>query len=441
MSDSRLERPLENTLEPVLDEARKQAIGRRVRAARQERRRRVRPGSLALAGTLAALVLALVWRFTTTRAGPVGLSDGTPLPQQVTATEQPATWNLSDGSVVTLRPHSSAEVITNRADSITMLVRRGEARFEVNPRASRRWFIEAGLLTVEVVGTVLSVERSPAGVAVRVERGVVAVRSELLHDRIQRLEAGQSTFVPAPEQDRGSGKGEGPGVAHVTDGPTIPQPPGGKPSPAAPPQRRPLDSPRPPLAPPSEPSMGATPPGPVREPAPIVAAPPLPEAVPAADVWKQALARGDFAGAWAAMQRSGLDKAMGEATSEELFALADAARGSAHPKEAARVLEFMLARGALSESATASAAFTLGRIELDELGHPWVAAAHFARAAQYAPIAEEALLRRAQALWLANQDDEARAVASLVVKRYPQGVQTARLKGWLEGTTDAPWRR
>jgi transmembrane sensor len=54
------------------------------------------------------------------------------------------------------------------------------------------------LATVEVIGTRFSVTRTPLGVDIAVEHGVVLVRSESIRDRVQRLSAGQHLFVSAP---------------------------------------------------------------------------------------------------------------------------------------------------------------------------------------------------------------------------------------------------
>ena len=66
--------------------------------------------------------------------------------------------------------------------------RRGGVRFEVEPDGPRRWTIETGLATVEVVGTVFEVERAPGAVDVRVERGVVVVRGERVPTIMREVE-------------------------------------------------------------------------------------------------------------------------------------------------------------------------------------------------------------------------------------------------------------
>ena len=59
----------------------------------------------------------------------------------------------------------------------------------------RRWQIECGLATVEVVGTHFDVERSPGRLRVAVARGQVLVRGERVPDRVRRLAAGEALEV------------------------------------------------------------------------------------------------------------------------------------------------------------------------------------------------------------------------------------------------------
>ncbi|MCC6872808.1 MAG: FecR domain-containing protein [Sandaracinaceae bacterium] len=105
--------------------------------------------------------------------------------------------SLSDRSRIAVAPGARLEVLQNDGEHFGLLLRHGRARFEVEPGGPRRWVIEAGLATVEVIGTVFVVEREERGVRVGVERGVVLVRGERVPDRVQRLTRGQSLFVEA----------------------------------------------------------------------------------------------------------------------------------------------------------------------------------------------------------------------------------------------------
>jgi transmembrane sensor len=79
------------------------------------------------------------------------------------------------------------------------LLEEGKAAFQVVPGGSRQWIVEAGALSVEVVGTRFSVERTPTQVRVEVERGTVLDRSAFLEPGVTRLEAGGRVDVAVPQ--------------------------------------------------------------------------------------------------------------------------------------------------------------------------------------------------------------------------------------------------
>jgi transmembrane sensor len=81
---------------------------------------------------------------------------------------------------------------------VVLQLQRGAARFSMPPSAGRRWVIEAGLATVEVVGTVFEVTREAHRVSVDVSRGVVLVRSAHLPDGVARVNAGSSLNIDEP---------------------------------------------------------------------------------------------------------------------------------------------------------------------------------------------------------------------------------------------------
>ena len=81
--------------------------------------------------------------------------------------------------------------------------KRGAASFEVRPGGPRRWQIECGLATVEVVGTRFTCARGADRLHIGVEHGVVLVRGERVPNRVRRLAAGESLDV----LDRATGGG------------------------------------------------------------------------------------------------------------------------------------------------------------------------------------------------------------------------------------------
>jgi transmembrane sensor len=104
----------------------------------------------------------------------------------------PAQVAFADGSSIEALPGARIEGLAATGNQFVVLVRRGRARFSVTPGGPRHWLIETKSARVEVVGTVLSVENGDDFVEVRVDEGVVLVRSPLLSDGVQRIQAGQS---------------------------------------------------------------------------------------------------------------------------------------------------------------------------------------------------------------------------------------------------------
>jgi transmembrane sensor len=115
---------------------------------------------------------------------------------------------------------------------------------------------------------------------------------------------------------------------------------------------------------------------------------------------------------------------------------ADAARLSGHPSNAVRYLESVVDRHARSPVAPL-AAFTLGRVYLDQLGQPSQAAAAFERARKLSPhgsLAQDALAREVEALSKGGNAQKAYQRALEYLKRYPSGqrLRAVQLYGGLE---------
>ena len=105
----------------------------------------------------------------------------------------------------------------------------------------------------------------------------------------------------------------------------------------------------------------------------------------------------------------------------DLLLAADAARLSGHPSEAVPYLERVL-RGHASDPRARLAAFTLGRVLLDELGRPREAVDAFAFArSSGGPLAEDALARQVEAVSRAGDVTRSRELARLYQRLYPNG--------------------
>jgi transmembrane sensor len=139
----------------------------------------------------------------------------------------------------------------------------------------------------------------------------------------------------------------------------------------------------------------------------------------AASSWRPLAERGQYEEARRALRKAG-PTAVRDDTADLLLA-ADAARLSGHPAEAVPYLERVL-RGHGRDPRAGLAAFTLGRVLLDELGRPSEAVDAFALArSSGGPLAEDALAREVEALSRAGDVTRSRDQALLYRRLYPNG--------------------
>ncbi len=110
-------------------------------------------------------------------------------------------------------------------------------------------------------------------------------------------------------------------------------------------------------------------------------------------------------------------------SAEELMLAADAARLSNHPEQALGYLR-RVTREHGTDSRAPLAAFTLGRVLLSQLSRPGEAADAFALARRLRPgggLAEDALVREAEASAAAGASGRATSLARQYLERYPAG--------------------
>jgi transmembrane sensor len=118
------------------------------------------------------------------------------------------------------------------------------------------------------------------------------------------------------------------------------------------------------------------------------------------------------------------------ATVQELLTESDAARSRGDPARGAELLRRILSEHA-GDPRAPLAAFTLGRVLLNELGKPREAAAAFHEVIVKAPrsqFAEDALAREVDAWQAASETARARALAKAYLERFPEGRHAARMK-------------
>lgn len=342
-------------------------------------RSRVFLWSAATALGVAGLVLFLVGR----RAdGPLRLADG----QALVAVDAPAgglSLPLSDGSRIELGGGARLEPFESSGTSFVAVLAKGSAAFDVRPGGPRRWRIECGLATVEVLGTRFSCERTPGKLRVGVQRGVVLVSGERVPDRVRRLAALEALEVLGPAANTET-------VAPVRADPAV------APGPANAPEL-------------------------LQPPAPAFRAPGRRGPVPGA--WRDLARGGRHAEAFAALGQEGVRREVKRVGVADLFALADVARLSGHPAEAERPLQRILNEFA-SDPQASLAAFALGRLELDSLGRPHKAAAALNRALALGipqGLREDVRARLVEAYLQAGDREAARNAADAYHREFPNG--------------------
>lgn len=139
----------------------------------------------------------------------------------------------------------------------------------------------------------------------------------------------------------------------------------------------------------------------------------------ATPAWRILAEKGEYREAYDVLRQKGEASVRDE--THDLLLAADTARLSGHPSEALPYLRLVLARHG-GDPRSPLAAFTLGRVLLDELGRPAEAAGAFARArAPHGPLAEDALAREIEAWARAGNAKRAHALAIEYRRGYPQG--------------------
>jgi transmembrane sensor len=251
----------------------------------------------------------------------------------------------------------------------------GSARFVVTHSPSRTFDVRSGDVRVRVLGTTFSVQKLANGRArVVVERGRVEVA---WMGGASVLKAGQDGVFPPP-----AGL-----VAAPDEPPAETAPPGGHGSDAE------ADS----------------------------------QGEPIAQGWRYYALRGEYHKAYAALGR-GADAVREDPA--DLMLAADVARLSSHPEQAVAPLRKVCDRFPRDRRAPV-AAFTLGRVLLDDLGRAAEAADAFHRARSLwpsGPLVEDALAREVEAWGRAGRAERARTAAELYLQRHPAGRHAADMR-------------
>lgn len=394
------------------------------RASARQRRRALARGVASAAA--AAAVITIAWMGWSHPSGSPGV--GAPVASPSHAREASGVLRFADGSVATPLDGSSELVVSAVTEGeIAVEVVRGGGRFEVTPGLPRRFRVRAGTVLVGVLGTVFTVRREGEGASVEVERGRVQVRWEPAGEAI--LESGESGAFPRRD-DRGETGARADTHADTRADTRADTDVGAE---AAEPEAEVQLAPDTPAS--IEVSSGPT----SRRERPGSSA-----RVARAEIVEReepALAASEPPRGWRALADQGrFDEGYGLLLAdpavlrsddlEVLMQAADVARLSGHPGESLAYLRRALEVGAADPRAP-MAAFTLGRVLLQELGRPAEAAAAFARCRELAPqgsLASDALAREVESWYRAGDTERARERALEYLRLHPRGLRASAVR-------------
>jgi len=359
------------------DAARTERLLGRVQA-RLDRRKRAWGGAIA-AGALVSVMGAGVVAYRRGHA-PWSASSfkGPASTDPASLVASPNAITLRDRSEIVFDPaKSDIRIVEETPSHVRVEVVRGSGRYTVVPNPDRTFEVRSGAVTVTVVGTEFLVDQRAEGTWVEVFRGKVRVAWGVDQAIVGEGESG--IFPRSPSA-------------------------GWEPD-------RPLTSPSAAEAP-------------IVEPDELL--PPSAHAPKEKQAYRSRVARHDYRGAYAVLARH---PTLAGDTVEELLVAADVARLSDHPSEALPYLQRVIREHPHDERAPL-AAFTLGRT-LSGLGRTQEAMAMFGRVRSnwpQSPLAEDALLRQAEASSQMGDLAAARRMAVEYDRDYPNGRRRSEVR-------------
>jgi TolA-binding protein len=365
------------------------------------------PRRVFLAGALAAAAVALV-------ALPVRrLGDGaSPAPAPLGYQVEGGTVRFADGTRVELASDARGRLTSVDQHGARFAIEHGAAEVHVTPRPDARWLFDAGPFLITVRGTVFRAawNEVESQLDLRMEKGLVSVTGPVTGGPIA-VRGGQHLTVTLREARvllRGLDESDAGGAQAQAQ---VQAPAGTPPAPA--PSERPL-------------------PGGARAAAARAPA----HAGRGGSGWAAALAVGDFDAILAEADREGT-RALGSRSSDELAALADAARYRRRDELARQALLAQRRRFPASLPAT-DAAFLLGRLDEGDggggSGGLQRAVAWYDRYLAEAPsgvYASEALGREMVAVQRLHGTARARAIADEYARRFPSGTYAGAARALL----------
>jgi len=304
---------------------------------------------------------------------------------------------FSEGSKFALRPGTRGRIRAVETDGARMAIEHGTASLRVTQNRAHRWYVEAGPFLVTVKGTVFTVSWDPSSERFELvlQHGRVVVSGP---DGDIPLRSGQHLVVSLPKAE-----------TLITEEPSTADPGAGTEAPpAVTVSGGPVSTPR---ATTARPAASTRP------------APPPAAKAGAGRRWAAELARGSWDAILAHVDRDGVNATLESASSEDLFALADAARYRRRT-DLARAALVAQRRRFPHDARALDAIFLLGRVE--ELRAQGAAAAiawydEYLAKAPTGAFAAEALGRKMILTHEREGRAAARPIADEYLRRFPAG--------------------
>jgi len=305
---------------------------------------------------------------------------------------------FAEGSRLDLFANARARLRSVDAWGACFAIEQGAARVHVTHRLGARWLVDAGPFLITVQGTLFTVawDASNERLDLRLEQGLVSVTGPVSAGTIA-VRTGQRLTIDLAKKEvllREIDAVPAPAILRQAEPALAPEPTAGPAIPPAPPDRT------------REQARPGT---------PLRASPPF--------GWAIRLATGDVEAILHDVRRIGLRRSLAEASSEDLSALADAARYLRQDDVARQALLAQRSRFAGSRRARA-AAFFLGRLEESRAGGEGKALEWYNDYLEAAPsgtYASEALGRKMMATQKLVGAEAARMVAQEYLRRFPGG--------------------
>jgi hypothetical protein len=355
----------------------------------------------AFAGALVVVFGIAAFSFLTTGPGPITYEVSRVREAQggwIATQSEPARLEFSEGTLVEVYPETRLRVSESRENGATVVIERGRVVAHVEHQEERRdWRFHAGPYLVQVTGTEFEVswDASKSLFELALHEGSVVVSGpNLARDRTVRagdvLRVSALAQEPHVNREPAAQKERSPGAVEPT---------------AA--DAQPKDVTRP-TAQVSQDQARQNP--------ETLDQKRQPDAIVQQPAWRKALAEGHRSEVLVELVRAGGASALGEASEDELWQIADAARVGGQP---------MLAQGALlrlrERGARGQTAYLLGKIAVDQRGVPSEAIRWFKTYLQESPrgpLSEQALGRLVE---LGAGSAEGRAFAGEYLRRFPDG--------------------